>query len=190
MITPADVSAVIVTRGDVELAEILASLPYDDVVVWDNSQREDLKTSGRYAAFAECRNEIVYVQDDDHILLDHPGLLAAYEPGKVVTNMSENWLAGHDYRDNGMVGKGAIMDRGLPALALGRYLAIWPADDLFRLWPDMIVTTLTPTVHVDLAARQLPWGYAPNRMNQRRQFRDEKRRMLKRARFLRDQVPA
>ncbi len=190
MIEPAAVSAVIVTRGDIELAEILSSLPYDDVVVWDNSQREDLKTSGRYAAFADCRHGIVYVQDDDHILLDHPGLLAAYEPGKVVTNMSETWLAGHDYRDNGMVGKGAIMDKDLPAPALARYLEVWPDDDLFKLWPDMIVTTLTPTVHVDLPARQLPWGYAANRMNQRPEFREEKKRMLKRARFLRDRVEA
>ena len=37
--TVADISAIIVTRGDVDLRDILDALPYQDVVIWDNSQR-------------------------------------------------------------------------------------------------------------------------------------------------------
>ena len=43
-----NVSACLVTRGDVDLTAIIASLPYDDVVVWDNSKRRNLRTYGRY----------------------------------------------------------------------------------------------------------------------------------------------
>src|SRR5262245_25366483 len=49
-----DVSAVIVTRGNVDLQPILDTLPYDDIVVWDNSKRPtDLKILGRYEALEE-----------------------------------------------------------------------------------------------------------------------------------------
>ena len=38
MLSPDQVTAVIVTRGDVDLAPVLDSLIFDDVVVWDNSR--------------------------------------------------------------------------------------------------------------------------------------------------------
>lgn len=181
---PSQVTACLVTRGDVDMTAIIASLPYDDVIVWDNSRRENLRTYGRYAAIAEAANDVIYVQDDDHILHDHQGLLAAYTPGTVVANMSAGWVAAHGYHNDGMVGKGGLMDRDLPQRAFDRYLAEWPDDELFRLWPDMLVTTLNPVIHVDLETEELPWGYAPNRMNQRPRFNEEKHLMLDRARAL------
>ena len=48
------VSAVLVTRGNVDMTAIVESLPFDDVVVWDNSIRNDLGIYGRYAAIAEA----------------------------------------------------------------------------------------------------------------------------------------
>ncbi len=181
-----NVSACLVTRGDVDLTGILASLPYDDVVVYDNSKRHNLATSGRYAAFAEARHDIVYVQDDDHILLDHGGLLRAYEPGVITANMSRGWIEAHGYEDCAMVGKGALMDKTLAAPALDRYLRRYKDTLVFRLWADVVVTVLNPVRHVDLETEELPWGYAANRMNQRPGFRREKRLMLARARALRD----
>ena len=57
--TVADISAVIVTRGDVDLRDILDALPYQDVVIWDNSQRpEDQKCYGRYLAMTEAANDL------------------------------------------------------------------------------------------------------------------------------------
>ncbi len=180
------VSACLVTRGDVDLSGIIASLPYDDVIVWDNSQRANLRTSGRYAAFAEARHDVIYVQDDDHILHDHGGLLRAYEPGVITANMSQGWIDAHGYQDCAMVGKGAIMDRDLPAPAIDRYLARFRDGIIFRLWADVVVTILNPVRHVDLETEELPWGYAGNRMNRRPGFRREKRLMLARARQIRD----
>ncbi len=181
-----NVSACLVTRGDVDMRGIIASLPYDDIVVWDNSKRQDRRTSGRYAAIAEAKHDVVYVQDDDHILRDHEGLLEAYEPGVITVNMSPTWIRAHRYYDCAMVGKGAIMDRGLPGTAIDRYLQRWPDDELFQLWPDSVVTVLNPIRHVDLEVEELPWGYAPNRMNRRPGFAAEKHKMLARARAIRD----
>ena len=54
----------LVTRGDVDLEPILATLPYEDVVVWNNAERPfDAKTYGRFCAIEEAKNEVVYFQD-------------------------------------------------------------------------------------------------------------------------------
>ncbi len=61
MLDPSQVSACLVTRGDQQeqMERILESLlPYDEVIVWDNSQREDRMVAGRFAAMAEARNRI------------------------------------------------------------------------------------------------------------------------------------
>jgi hypothetical protein len=51
-----NVSAVIVTRGDCDLAPSLDALPRDwEKVIWNNGgSRADLAVYGRYAAIAEC----------------------------------------------------------------------------------------------------------------------------------------
>jgi hypothetical protein len=41
---PDHVSAVIITKGNVDLTPVLDSLIFDDVVVWDNSVEEDRMT--------------------------------------------------------------------------------------------------------------------------------------------------
>ena len=85
-----NVSAIIVTRGDVERHEVIESLPKDwEILVWDNGGREllrkldvsyaaeivrsvqDLKVYGRYAAIDHARGDLIYVQDDDVVM--HPG---------------------------------------------------------------------------------------------------------------------
>lgn len=190
MIKP-QVSAALVTRGDVEMTPILDSLAaagIDDIVVWDNSERENLRTYGRYAAFKEVEHEIVYIQDDDHVLHAIPELLVAYEPGVVVCNCCDAWALRWDCTDNSFTGKGAIMDRELAQPAFDRYLERWPADELFYLWPDQIVTTLNPCKRIDLndQTEELPWGYAPNRMNARPNFQAEKHIVVNRARTVRD----
>ncbi len=87
-----NVSAVIVTRGDVDLQPVLDSLPGEwETIVWVNSgplalintpgtyskwlterERElpDLSVYGRYAAIEWASNDMIYVQDDDVIVSD------------------------------------------------------------------------------------------------------------------------
>ena len=84
-----NVSAIIVTRGNVDLDPILDSLPNDwECVIWNNgagycrvigtspgplgSQHDvgDLAVYGRYAAIEYASHDVIYVQDDDCIVSD------------------------------------------------------------------------------------------------------------------------
>ncbi len=83
VIHPSEVSAVLVTRGNVDMTEITDSITaagIEDIVLWDNSKREqDLSCYGRYAGIAEAKNEYIFHQDDD-LVTNVPGLLDAYDP--------------------------------------------------------------------------------------------------------------
>lgn len=97
------VSAVIVTRGDVDLGPILRSLRKWEVVVWDNgagkvtrynnassplrwyakveaSGVDDLAVYGRYAAIEYARGDLIYTQDDDCIVSDPQAIVDALIP--------------------------------------------------------------------------------------------------------------
>ena len=77
-LSPDQVTPVLVTRGDVPLDEILATLPYGPPVIWDNSERPyDAGVFGRYAALSEVETPVVFVQDDDCLVRCHDVLLAA-----------------------------------------------------------------------------------------------------------------
>ena len=81
-----NVSAIIVTRGDVDLGDIVASLPSEwELLVWDNGARvvhgrprsatlwmveDDLSVYGRYAAIEYASHDLIYVQDDDCVVSD------------------------------------------------------------------------------------------------------------------------
>jgi hypothetical protein len=146
-----DVSAVIVTRGDVDLRPILDTLPYEDVVVWDNSKfPSDSKVLGRYMGMHVGRNRVCYLQDDDVIFTEHERLLAAYEDDKIVANMDRPWIEAGNYHHLAMVGAGSLVSREIPWLSLQRYQQQYPCDDLFKYECDFIVGTLTPHKIVDL----------------------------------------
>jgi hypothetical protein len=186
-LTAASVSAVLVTRGDVDLAEILASLPYDDVVVWNNAEREDLKTYGRYAAIAEAKHDVIYFQDDDILFKEHDRLMDAYEPGVMLANMSPGWVRGRDLHDSVFVGAGALLDRDIPAKAFAKYDRLYPRDELFYYYPEALVSIPSRIKRVDLPLTVLPWGYAPNRMNAQPWFEDWMAESIKRGRRVRDE---
>ena len=79
-----DVTAVIPTRGDVDLAPILATLTgYREVIVWVSQDG----CWGRYLAMKAARTELVYTQDDDLIFTAHQQLLDLHSPGRITANM-------------------------------------------------------------------------------------------------------
>lgn len=190
MISPADVSAVLVTRGDVDLTDILAALPYLDVVIWNNAERDDLKTYGRYAAIAEAKHPVVYFQDDDIVFTGHDQLLAAYEPGVMLANMSPGWVAGRDLSDSVFVGAGALLDRDIPAKAFAKYDTMFPRDDVFYLYPEAMVSIPSRIKRIDLCHAPhmtvLPWGYADNRMIKQAWFEERMAESIRRGRAVRD----
>ncbi len=210
MITAADVCGIVVTRGDVGIKRVLEPLaPLGDLVLWDNSQRQDLAVYGRYAAIAETDKRAILVVDDDVAL--HPesvtALLAAHRPGVLVANMPEEHRP--RYPSSALVGFGAIFDRDLPAQAFGRFLPLglhtflgstdWAHDDVapdlgmtrrydaarFNRTCDIVFSTLTPRRLVDLPFDHLEHTWADNRMFRQKGNSKERQDMLKLARAVR-----
>lgn len=236
---PEDVAAVIVTRGDVPLEDIYESFPdFGQVIVWANgsgcridgpggtflwdsgtlnletmeAEFPDLSVYGRYAAIARSSLPVVYVQDDDCIVPDIPGLLDRYAPGRIAANMPESRWA--DYPDSCLLGWGAVFDRHLPERAFWRAgfdgrVSPFPEDDweryrstrpgggswewrsgpAFRRDCDLVFTTLTPHVKVDLGFRHLPWAETPGRLFRAPEHAAVRDEILAAARACRDSYP-
>lgn len=156
MSTAGVLSAVLVTRGDVDLARIVATLEpslFAEIVVWNNgaadrhasemqkraeaaalvpvvwanTEGSDLGVYGRYAALRAVSGSSVYVQDDDCVL--DPLALALLTSAYEPGRLVCNMPAPFraHYTDSGLVGFGAVFDAALPHLAFDRLPAI-PAD--------------------------------------------------------------
>lgn len=149
--TVADVTACLVTRGDVDMAPILESLIFEHVVIWNNAERSvDMKCAGRYGAAREAHTPVVYFQDDDVLVPAETqrALMVAYRPDVMVANWGHIPTVG-DYADLPLVGGGAIVDSDLPWRALNRYLAQWPEDEDFYYEADYVAGILYPEfVHI------------------------------------------
>jgi hypothetical protein len=155
------VSAIIVTRGNVDLGPVLDSLPADwETLVWDNSgqieashvlaryakilQDKDLSVYGRYAAIPYAKHDLIYVQDDDCIVSDPTLIVDAYldyEPPEygndpriaVACNMPQEFR--HDfYAEHALVGFGAAFHRDAPKRAFDRWYAAEKEPGLNGEW--------------------------------------------------------
>lgn len=134
-----NVSACLVTRGNVDMQPVIDSLPRDwEIVLWSNGERmvwrsdgwaevcSDLSVYGRYAAIEYATHDLIYVQDDDVIVSDPAAIAAEWceasgrrEPlglpmaEHIVANMPQEFR--HDgYTDSCLVGFGACFHRDLP----------------------------------------------------------------------------
>jgi hypothetical protein len=189
LLRASEVSAVIVTRGDVDLSPVLDSLPFEDVVVWDNARRErNLGVYGRYAAIAEAKNDVIYAQDDDCVLEDFDALLAEYVSGSITANMPADHAAGGtDYSDSALIGWGSLFARHLPFAAFERYAVKYPIDDdVFHRTCDVVFSVLTPHKRCDIGFEHLPHAYADNKMYRQSGNYQERLEVLRRARRVRD----
>jgi hypothetical protein len=166
LLVASDVSAVIVTRGDVDLDPILATLPFSDVVIWNDMERGSKGCYGRWLAMEECENDVIFLQDDDLIFTAHEELLNVYEPDRITTNMPSPWYENTGYAEMrvGLVGAGSLVPRGLHEPAVEHYLAHFPEDRLFLDYCDFIIGALTPYERFDFGYEILPCASAPNRI--------------------------
>jgi hypothetical protein len=138
-----DVTACLVTRGDrPEMIErILETLPYPEIIVWDNSEREDLKIYGRFAAMKEASNRVCYTQDDDCLFRHHDELLAAYQDG-IPTYVYGHFPEEGGFGDLPLPCGGALIPKDVAFAAFDRYLERWPMDEAFCYEADFIVGPL------------------------------------------------
>ena len=166
MLSPADVSAVIVTRGDIDLGPVLDSLIFDDIVVWDNSREQrDQMTYGRVLAVCRAKHEVIYSQDDDliHSHDNQTRIVASYDEEFMVGCMWSEWSDGarrqgieNGYDDLVFPGSGSISHRDTWLDAVDDYLDQYPEDDFFRLWSDTLIGVIAPTRQLDLRFTTLP----------------------------------
>lgn len=197
-VNPSQVSAVLVTRGNVDLSPVLDSLIFDDVKVWDNSLKQrDEMTYGRALAGFRTKYPICYSQDDDiiHTAENQARIVAAYEPDVLTGCMWPEWSQGakdqgivDGYDDLVFMGSGSVYDAVVPAVAADLYLRHFPADDFFRLWCDTIVGILAPTKQLDIRFDALPEAEADYRMCNLPDGTEQKAEAIRRARMVRDKT--
>jgi hypothetical protein len=158
-----NITAIVVTKGDVDLKPVLDSLHgFDEVIVWDNMRRLDSKVYGRFAAIQEADNEVIYVQDDD-VIVQTPHLVCGYfDPGMVVANVPPERRG--FYSDGiTLIGWGAVFHRSAVNV-FDQYLAEWPMDDLFLRECDRIFTGLNHSINIDVPFQHLPYAHGLDRM--------------------------
>jgi hypothetical protein len=191
ILDPAHVTAVLVTRGNADVTEILASWEdagFVEQLVWDNGARDrrglgDSRLYGRWKAVGSARHSVVFVQDDD-VIVDAHAVLDRYEPGRLVAAMPESRWA--DYPDSCLVGWGAVMDKDVPLRALERYLGVFPPNEWFLTDCDVVVTALSPRTVFDAGMpNHLPWAEGADRMFRQDDHLRRRTLMLERARELR-----
>ena len=152
----------------------------------------DLSVYGRYAAIAYASHDLIYVADDDCVTdpqqVVQPMLDGAYfDKSAVVCNMPQEFR--HDfYVDHALVGFGACFHRDLPAKAFDRYNNYWleapdgtpdaPDPGVFHNTCDIVFTTLTPRVLVNVSVTSLPYASDPGRMWTTPGHQEERSRML------------
>lgn len=200
-LTYSEVAVVIPTRGDVEMWPTLDPFqrcPFGAVVTADNSKGEDLAVYARYWAIDHTDAPVILTVDDDVILPRESidALLAAYRPGHVTANMPAAFRHVF-YEEHCLVGFGAVFDRDLPRLAFDRFWRFLGTDDeeeapsaaLVRRRCDIAFTALTPRVLVDVPYQDREFASAPGRMWTSPGHLEERTRMLRLARKVRDAVP-
>jgi hypothetical protein len=184
------VTACLVTRGDQpeQMERILETLPYGELIVWDNSKLGDLKTAGRYAAMLEATNDVVYFQDDDTLFTRHASLMQSYKAGHIIATYGHGRDDG-GYGDLPLVCGGALADREAVWNGMRRYrqepLWEWPADDLY--YADFAIGVLTPFMHVgDPFEINMAIAQHPSRLCNQPWAAAAKARVTGRARAIRD----
>lgn len=190
MVDPGEVTACLVTRGDVDLQPIIDSLiDYRDVIVWDNTVRPDWKVAGRYWAALAADTDWVYWQDDDTIVPVETQERLLEESGS--DDIVANWGHGDNpdgYDDLPLVCGGAIADKWSAWNCIARYGAHHPLDEPFKYEADFVVGVLYRQwrhVHLPFEIRDV--AYNGRRLADEPWQRDLKYKITQLARAIRDQ---
>lgn len=154
-------------------------MPFDDVVVWDNSVEQNLQCYGRFAGIARAKKEYIYVQDDD-ILVPIPALLREFDYDSPHEGILANRKPDEEYR---FLGVGAVFHRSA-ADVFQKYLAVYPKDSDFNRAADVVFAELNPYRSVWLGYAEFEWSRADNRMYKQPGHYEVRNKLIDRARAL------
>jgi hypothetical protein len=168
-----NVSAVIVTRGNVDLGACLAPIlaaGVDEIII----RRGHGGVWERYEGAREARYAVIYTQDDD-CTVDVGQVIEAYAHGVVTCNMPASRRA--EYNDGiALVGWGCVFHRS----ALDVLPRLEPQDDLERREADRVFTGLNDLKLIDVPFRHLPWALGKDRMGREARHGDDLREIRRR----------
>lgn len=178
-----NISAVVVTRGDVDLTPIKENLKhFDEVLIWDNSKAiVDLKVYGRYVGAQCARNSHIYIQDDDCIV-DSVKIAHSYEQdvqyrrsSSVYANFPENRRS--EYRGSriALLGWGTLFTKEDAGIVFRRYLNVFPQDDLFLRECDRVFSFLMNgrIIYGNEPIEHLPHAHGADRMGKESRHRND-----------------
>jgi hypothetical protein len=178
-ITPSLITAVVVTRGNVDITPVLHSLRgqypfFGDVIIYDNSKLLDFRVFSRFLAAQLVQTPYAYVQDDDCIvdLSRYPWHLT--EAGKILCNMPAAYRPNYPGLTQ-LLGFGSVFHRDLIRPTFERYFSYleydWiiktgqvGLDLIFLLECDRLFTSLNICKLVDVPITHLPHATAPDRL--------------------------
>ena len=161
-----DVSAIIPTKGDVDLEPIRKHLEQYEEIKEIIFQKGDEFVFNRYRGIQKAKYDIVYTQDDD-CLTDLRPILDAYEPDIVVNAMRKERINDYD-KDITLIGWGAIFDKKMISV-----LDWWKKDELFMRECDRVFTAMTKHKTVFADIKDLPQATGSERMgSEERHWKD------------------
>lgn len=163
-----NITAVIVTRGDVALDEQKARLQdHFPVRPWNNGTAvTEMQLFGAYLAAADCDTDLIFNQDDDVAVLDPLAIVRAWEPGKIVCNMPAEFQAAYCNRKDKLMGFGSVYERALIRPTFARYLKYFGIDTVTLREAHRIFTALNADriKMVDAPKIDMPWASDSNRL--------------------------
>ena len=155
------ISAIIVTRGDVDLGPCLSSIDADETII----RRGHGGVWERWEAAMSAKHDVIYVQDDDCVV-DFAGVIAEYDQAVVTCNMLTSHRADYPHPDGiALVGWGCVFHRS----KLEVFGKIHMADDLFKRECDRVFTGLNRLKLIDLGVTHLSHAHGADRMGREAQ---------------------
>lgn len=179
MIHPDDVTACLVTRGNVSMKPIVEPLMFDRVIIYNNAKRVDRAVYGRYLAAQEAQTEWVYFQDDDVTVPEKTQrrLLCEARRNEYVCNHppdhNQQFFPGLHF-----VGWGTICERDAPERAFRRWHEAGYGQEGHSfdvVGCDIVFSLLTLHRAFDLGQRNMDYAFGEDRVHRETAFEQNKR---------------
>ena len=133
----------------------------DEVLVWDNSNGDNVINYGRYLMASQARNTAIYTQDDDCIIENLPEIFRRFDGTKLVNGMKAERMPFYRGKDTILGWGGFFMIDW--AFVLQRYIKAYGKDFIFYRETDRIFTALIEVEKETVAAKvkDFPSAMAP-----------------------------